>query len=86
MKIVFIYLISVLFSNLDDLSNKGLIKGLLMLSHSLDKKTRLYEQTIIKMKKTHAAELKEKDNSIKTLDEDLQKFKTSLKGRKNILI
>jgi hypothetical protein len=72
----------VLFANLDEMSNKGLIKGLLMLSHIQEKKLKVVDQMITKIKNQHKLELREKDNQMKALNDEMNKLKSSLKGCK----
>jgi hypothetical protein len=72
----------VLFSNLDDTSTKGLIKGLIMLSASQDRKLRQTEDKQNQIKKQFSQELYEKDLEILKLQTELDNLKNSLKGRK----
>lgn len=73
----------VLFSNLDDISNKGLIKGLIMLSHSQEKKIKGNNDYISALNAKHKNEIRVKDKNIKELNEELNKLKASLKGCKD---
>jgi len=75
----------VLFSNLDEVSNKGLVKGLIKLAHNQDKKIQLYSATLNKLKSQYKNEMGEKDKIIKQLDEDLNNLRRSLKGCKKYL-
>lgn len=77
-----IYLIYtvVLFSNLDEFSNKGLIKGLIMLSHTQEKKIKLMEQSITSVRVDCNKKLNEKDLAIKKLEDEIYTFKSSLRG------
>ena len=78
-----VYIINlVLFSNLDELSSRGLIKGLMMLSLTQDNMIRNYEQTILKLKKQHMTDIKEKDNEIAALNNQLDRLKFNLRGCK----
>ncbi len=69
-----------LFANLDEFSNKGMIKGLIMLSHNQCKKIKLLEQMITSVRSEYNLKLKEKDESIKNLEDKMMIFKSSLKG------
>jgi hypothetical protein len=77
----------VLFSNLDELSNKGLIKGLIMLSHAQDKKIKAYDQLITNIKTDQKKQIKEKDIQIKKLNDEIGKMKkNSQQAMRNSII
>jgi hypothetical protein len=70
----------VLFTNLDDVSNKGLVKGLIMLSHIQDKKLKQNENIISKLKSQNRSEIDKKEKIIQELNDELNGLKTNLKG------
>jgi len=70
----------VLFANLDEFSKKGMIKGLIILSHNQYKKIKLLEQMITSVRSECNLKLKEKDEYIKNLEDKITIFKSSLKG------
>ena len=72
----------VLFSNLDDTSTKGLIKGLIMLSASQDRKLRQFDEKLNATKMKLNINLEEKDQEIENLQNELNTLRNSLKGRK----
>jgi hypothetical protein len=76
----------VLFSNLDEMSNKGLIKGLIMLSHIQEKKLKAHDSIVSKIKDDCNRKLRDKDRTIKKLSDELGTLKDSLKGCKYYLI
>ena len=71
-----------LFTNLDEVSNKGLIKGLIMLSHLQEKKLKQSELFISKMKTQIKSELMMKEKIIRDLNDELNGLKSNLKGCK----
>jgi hypothetical protein len=73
----------VLFSNLDEMSNKGLIKGLIKLSHMQDKKIKQFNTMTSRIKTQCRTEIIQKDRVIRQLNEELNNMKNSLKGCKN---
>ncbi len=78
-----VYIINlVLFSNIDELSSRGLIKGLMMLALTQDNMIRNYEQTILKLKKQHSTDIKQKDNEIAGLNNQLDRLKFNIRGCK----
>lgn len=74
-----------LFSNLDEMSNKGLIKGLIKLSHMQDKKIKQFDIMSRKIKSQCRSEIIQKDRIIRQLNEELNNFKNSLKGCTNFI-
>lgn len=71
---------NLLFSNLDETSNKGLIKGLLMLSHQQEKKILYLNQKIKKENENYIKELKNKNELIDILNLQVNKMNSLLKG------
>ena len=74
--------ILVLFTNLDELSNKGLIKGQIKLCHSQDKALKHYDITLNRLKNQYKYDVIEKDKLIKNLNDEMYKLKLNLKGCK----
>ena len=68
-----------LFSNLDESSNKGLIKGLLMLSHQQSKKIKYLNEKVTKLNNEHINEVKNKNTAIDLLSLQLNKMNGLLK-------
>ena len=69
-----------LFSNLDETSNKGLIKGLIKLCHIQDKKIKQQETQLNKLKTQSKMDLNNKEKAIKQLNSELTGLRNSLKG------
>lgn len=69
-----------LFSNLDETSNKGLIKGLIKLCHIQDKKVKQQEVLINKLKVQSKMDINNKDKAIKQISNELTGLRSSLKG------
>ena len=65
---------NLLFNNLDEMSNKGLIKGLLMLAHQQDKQIKMLKQQISEMNVKHLGENKVKMDSMVILTLQLNKM------------
>jgi hypothetical protein len=74
----------VLFSNLDEIANKGLVKGLIKLCHIQDKKIKNFDSSLTKMKSQMKIELAQKDKVIRLLNEELNNLRGSLKGCKYV--
>lgn len=70
---------NLLFNNLDEMSNKGLIKGLLMLAHQQDKQIKILKQQISEMNVKHLGENKVKMDSMVILTLQLNKMNTIFK-------
>ena len=68
-----------LFSNLDESSNKGLIKGLLMLSHQQSKKIKYLNEKVTKLNNEHINEVKNKNTAIDLLSLQINKMNGLLK-------
>ena len=68
-----------LFSNLDESSSKGLIKGLLMLSHQQSKKIKYLNEKVTKLNNEHINEVKNKNTAIDLLSLQLNKMNGLLK-------
>jgi hypothetical protein len=80
MRTVSLFLYLVLFSNLDDIANKGLVKGLIKLCHIQDKKIKNFDASVSKMKSQIKTELAQKEKVIRLLNEELNNLRGSLKG------
>lgn len=74
-----------LFSNLDEATNKGLIKGLLMLSYFQEKKLKTMNENMNKARIQFKEELNKRDNIIDEMGHDLSNINFNLKGCKYII-
>ena len=71
---------NLLFRNLDETSNKGLIKGLLMLAHQQEKKIVNLNKKIKNENENYIKELKNKNELIDILNLQVNKMNSLLKG------
>lgn len=82
--IVISYINVVLFSSLDEATNKGLIKGLLMLSYFQEKKLSNLTERIKQLKIQHKEEIIDKEKTIEEMSNNFNSITNHLKEGKDL--